>query len=94
MKIFKKIKQHWKWITGYTVMFVTPEGGHVKYFIVHHRIGRAPIMRTEQRREALRGAHANIIIFDETRFLSEAQFNEIKNITIPEVKHDTARRNK
>lgn len=93
MKIFRKIKQHWKWITGYTVMFVTPEGGHVKYFIVHHRIGRAPIMRTEQRREALRGTHSSIIIFDETQYLSDAQLEEIKSKAIPGVKHDTARRN-
>jgi len=65
MKIIKKIRQHWRWATNYTVVFVAPNGKYVKQYIVHHRIFRKPIMRTEERREGLRGQSISMLIFDE-----------------------------
>lgn len=65
MKIIRKIKQHWKWAIGYTVVFGTTNGKYFKQYIVHHRIGRKPVMQIEERREALRGQSLDVIIFDE-----------------------------
>lgn len=59
--MINKLKDRWRWVFGYTVVFITPK----TTYKVRHRIGRAPVMEAKTEMQKLRGASAKVIIFDE-----------------------------